>query len=307
MNRNYLIKLARGSDRTTLTNCYTERLPDDLDLAQFERGQRFFQRNITACLLTMLCSLVCGLSVVNLLEPLVFTKQSNTPRKSLIRYLRTMAYIVQWHYENIWDINSKARKTLQIVCTLHNNTRTGLMNKSENGKLYVSQYDMSLVQAGFMGAIIMYPKQFGIRASPSDLEDYVYFWRWIGYLLGIEDSNNICRNSFEESVAICHEIENLIVYPALLNPPSHFDHMAKALTDGMNLTHRIRLFTPESIISLSLDLAKKKRITHSCIDKLRILFLKSIVNLLYYSDWFRYLLNTGLEHLCKKIEKSKFY
>jgi hypothetical protein len=75
----------------------------------------------------------------------------------------------------------------------------------------------------------------------------------------------------------------------------------------MNLTHRIRLFTPESIISLSLDLAKKKRITHSCIDKLRILFLKSMVNLLYYSDWFRYLLNTGLEHLCKKIEKSKFY
>lgn len=304
MSGYYLKKLAKGDNKITLTNCYSEAIPDKLDLERFERGQQFFRRNISACLFTMMCSLVCGLCVTNLLEPLVFTGKSDTPRKSLTRYLKTMAYVVQWHCGNVWDINSKARKSLQIVCGLHDRTRVDMMKKAE--KLYVSQYDMSLVQAGFMGAIIMYPKQFGIKASQDDLKDYVYFWRWIGYLLGMEDSNNICVNSLEEAIAICHEIENDIVYPALHKPPPHFHHMAKAFTDGSNILHNFKFFTPESVISFSLDLAKKERLPHSFVDKIRIIFLKVFVNLIYYSSLFRNFMNRNVEHLCLALQDKRF-
>lgn len=304
MTGKYLSKLVQGDNRTTLSSCCNDRLPDEFDLNKFRQGQKFFQKNIAACLLAMLCSLVIGMSVTDLLDPLAFTEKSDTPKKSLIRYLKTMMYVVQWHCGNIWDVNSNARKSIQTVCSLHDNTRTNMMKKAENKKLYVSQYDMSLVQSGFIGAIIMYPKQFGIRADRQELEDYVYFWRWIGYLLGIEDCNNICKNSLDESIAICHEIEDIIVYPALQKPPPKFHLMAKAFTDGTNLLHKFKLFTPESIISFGLDRTGKKRINYSFVDRFRILFLKAVVDLLYYCSGFRYLINIAFINLCKSVEQK---
>ena len=301
----HLERLAKGNKTTTLPTCSCDAIPKELNLDQFERGQNFFKRNMAACLFTMMCSLVVGLSVNNLLEPLVFTKQSDTPKKSLIRYLKTMAHVVHWHCGNVWDTTSKARKSIQKVCSYHDNTRIEMMKKSDF-KFYVSQYDMSLVQAGFMGLIIMYPRQFGICATQSDLKDYVYFWKWIGYLLGIDDKNNICINSLKEAKEICHEIEDQIIYPALLKPPPHFSQMAEAFTNGLNLLHRFNLLTPEAVICFTLDLAKRERLNHSFIDIFRIMFMKLIVKMLYYSSVFRNLLNRSFEHLCKMVDENRF-
>lgn len=261
---------------------------------------------MTACLFAMFNSLVCGLSVINLLKPLVFTGESDTPPKSRDRYEKTAAIVSQWHFGNIWDVNSKARKYLQTVCGLHDGTRTKMMNSEApvDKTVYLSQYDMSLVQTAFIGGIVMYPKQFGIRSDGDDLEDYVYFWRWIGYLLGVDDDNNICRNSLEEARTICHEVEDVILYPALQSPPLHFHDMAKALTDGVNLLLcKIKLFTPESVITLCQDMAHKKRLYHSFLDKFRVLFYKLIINLLYYVSSFRNVFNTASMEFIKNIEK----
>jgi hypothetical protein len=62
-----------------------------------------------------------------------------------------------------------------------------------SSQVWVSQYDMSLVQSGFMGLIVMYPEKLGIRCTPSDLSDYCYFWYGLGHLLGINHENNMCR------------------------------------------------------------------------------------------------------------------
>ena len=118
---NYLDKLKKGKHKKTLTNCYVEKLPDDFNLDRFERGQMFFQRNMAACLFPMFNSLVCGFSVIPLLKPLVFTGESDTPPKSRDRYEKTAAIVTQWHFGNIRDVNSKARKYLQTVCGLHEN------------------------------------------------------------------------------------------------------------------------------------------------------------------------------------------
>lgn len=45
----------------------------EIDMIKFNNGRKYFQNNVTVCVLAMLCSLVAGFSVVNLLEPLVFT------------------------------------------------------------------------------------------------------------------------------------------------------------------------------------------------------------------------------------------
>ena len=73
---------------------------------------------------------------------------------------------------------------------------------------------MSLVQSGFVGFIIMFPWKIGLEDFKTNLEDFVYFWRWIGFFLGIDDENNICINGYEDASDISKQIMNEIVYPS---------------------------------------------------------------------------------------------
>lgn len=52
---------------------------------------------------------------------------------------------------------------------------------------YMTQYDMAVVHTGFFAAILLYPAHFGVRASRPELDDWVFFWRVVGYLFGIDD------------------------------------------------------------------------------------------------------------------------
>ena len=74
----------------------------DIDIKRFNNGRRYFQDNIAMCVLAMLGSLVAGFSVVNLLDPLVFTNKSNTSKKSLKRYLDTVRHVTLWHYDDFF-------------------------------------------------------------------------------------------------------------------------------------------------------------------------------------------------------------
>ena len=109
---------------------------------------------------------------------------------------------------------------------------------------------MGLVQSGFFGAVLMYPREFGIKCSEDELDDYVYVWRVIGYCLGIEDEFNICSGSLAQTRALVKQIERECLIPALQSPPKHFDEMADAYIDGMNSDLRIKIHSKISILSL---------------------------------------------------------
>jgi hypothetical protein len=100
-----------------------------------------------------------------------------------------------------------------------------------------------------MGAVVMYPKHFGISCSKSDLEDYIHFWRGIGYLLGIDDKYNLCQGNYDETYSICKEIETETIIPALDNPPSDFKMMVGAFIAGSNIPVKFKLFTFEAIFA----------------------------------------------------------
>ena len=170
------------------------------------------------CVLAMLCSLVAGLSVVNLLDPLVFTNDSNTSKKSLKCYLDTVRHVTLWHYDDILNPNSSARKSLKKVYDMHSHVNKSMIKEGINGR-HVTQYDMSLVQSGFIGYIIILPRKIGVQDSKTNLEDFVYFWRWTGFFLGIGDNNNICINGDEDASGISKQVWDEVVYPSLLNPP----------------------------------------------------------------------------------------
>ena len=110
---------AAGSNRIGDTGSHNDEPPDWYDSARFRRGQLFFQRHLAALAFAMHCSLTAGFSIRNLLEPLVFTRQSDTPRKAYKRYMLTFDHIYQWMTGDLWDEKSKAYKSMAVVKGMH--------------------------------------------------------------------------------------------------------------------------------------------------------------------------------------------
>lgn len=251
--------------------------PAWLDIEKFKRGQQFFQKHIVVATLAMHCSLVVGFSLVNLLNALVFTQKSNTPGKAMKRYLDTFLHIYKWHTGDVWNNpDDPAYQSLRHVREMHHKVAENLREQTEGHKrdtsvkavhrkfesnvksahhseVYLSQYDMALVQVGFMGAITMYPLGFGLVLSKGELEDYIHFWRGIGYILGVKDEFNVCQGNYEETFNVCKEIEETVLMEGLKNPPPEFEPMADSYCNGVNGFLRMPLYTKEAIIALVMD------------------------------------------------------
>ena len=125
------------SGKTVLLDCDTEdELPPWFDEGRFQRAQQFFNRNISAMIFSLHISLVVGLSVPSFLSVLYRTNKSDTPQKSIHRYLRTMAHIVQWHNGDVTDEKSAIRKSIRNVKAMH---RRIVAKLSEDQKLSNSE------------------------------------------------------------------------------------------------------------------------------------------------------------------------
>lgn len=277
--------------------------PMDCDVDKLKRGQLFFQKNIYSCIFAMLSSLVCGLSVTNLLQPLVYTDQSGTTETSLRRYIDTVVHVINWHISDLWKQNSPACRSLNQVRQMHNKVAEKMTRDLNEKKTYFSQYDMSLVQCGFVGAIVLHPDQFAICSD--ELDDYIYLWRFIGKYLGISDQNNICFHGYRQTFSICKEIEDNVLLPALRNPPKDFSFMAKAFTDGLNRLTFVRLYSPEAVVNFVYDATKQKRQRQSIMDELRIMFFKFSMTLMVYMPGFQSASNKLIMHLYSMFVKHQ--
>ena len=286
------------------------KLTDDLDIDKFNRGRNFFKKNIGQCLFAMMMSLICGLSINRFLRVLVCTGMSSSPATSFKRYMNTTIHVLKWHYGNVWDPQSSAFKSINSVRKLHACARTFMQGSDRSSDrlnscaevknddrndnyVYLSQYEMGIVQSGFMGSIIMYPEKFGIHCSIDDLDDYVYFWRWIGYLLGIDDKYNICIDGYERAITICHDIERQILIPSLYNPPLQFYPMADAFVRGFKF---YPLSSTKSIIATVFCFINCKcSFSISLTDRLRMYITRGFLAFLYYFPFFTRYFNRVIE------------
>ena len=274
--------------------------PSWLDEQKFHGGQEFFEKNSVGITMSMHFSLVSGFVILNLLEPLVFTNHSDTPKKALRRYLSTARHIVSWCTDReIWDGGKNPGfESTQKVRKMHRSVAKA-MNKKRGDKEYVSQYDMGLVQSGLMGAVVMYPSQFGVKCTESELEDYIHLWRGLGYLLGIDDRYNICSGSFHDTKNIVKEIEQKLLVPALLDRPEHFDLMSNAYCDGLNQDFLFPLTTREQMLALSYEAVGLPVPRLSIADTFRFYFLKFIMFVLYCFPLVHCFLSQGTEKRLK--------
>ena len=107
------------------------------------------------------CSLTLGFSLPALLKPLVYTKQSSTPKTAFKRYMATGKHLSDWHDGDIFDSTTSAYASVQEVRAFHAAVRRN-MTKDQPGTTWISSYDMACVQAGFFAAVSLHPTKFGV-------------------------------------------------------------------------------------------------------------------------------------------------
>ncbi|XP_035827730.1 uncharacterized protein LOC101846682 [Aplysia californica] len=272
-------------------------IPDAFDKDKFHRGRRFFKDNLYSCTMGMFFSLIIGMSIPEFLEALIFTGESDTPKKAIRRYVMTYNHVLKWHYGNVWEENSAAKNSILFVRSMHEKVRSKMhLGLGTKHKKFLSQYDMGVVLSGFMGCIIMYPRFGGIVCSRSDLDDYVYFWYVIGRLLGIEDKYNICANGLEQAFKFCKEIEQEVVYNCLQAPPSKYKEMTSAVLNGVTNGKSLTLLTYPVISAISIELmGQKYSDSLSFPDLIRYAIWKVLFFSIRHCSWFRYLLNLIIE------------
>lgn len=135
--------------------------------------------------------------------------------------------------------------------TKKHNSASNRCNSSGLGK--ISQKDMALTQFGFMGFAIAKREKIGLyNVQDNDLKSFIHLWRVIGHIIGIEEKFNICRDSLDETTAICKSLADNVFKPAVDNKDKEFITMATYLINGMwslnplfekdvylNLLHRV--------------------------------------------------------------------
>ena len=305
--------------------------PSWFDEGRFYRAQQFFMRNLTAMLFSLHISLVVGLSVPAFLNVLYRTNKSDTPQKSIYRYLMTMAHIVQWHRGDVTDGKSAARKSIRTVKGMHRrvvaklsedqkfspseSTTEQLTKKSDENMAkqhlplpVISQYDMALTQTGFFGTALLLQNNCGLRCSRQEMEDYIYLWRVIGYLLGIKDEYNTAAGDYDETYALVTEFSEKVVQPAVLSPSPLFIKMADAYCDGHNsvVLGGMPLVTRQATLAYANSAYENKKLFNSLSigDRLRVYLYRVFVFALNWFPGFAQLSNFALLMLYKKIKQN---
>lgn len=226
--------LKQGSKTDGDCGSNPRQLPSWIDIGRYRKVEWFFAEHAVSLTLAWHCSLVMGFSLPSLLTAVDFTQGSDTPKKALQRYMRTFAQLEKWHTGNIWDPSSAAFSSVEEVRNMHNTVRSH-MKTHLPGTTWISMFDMAIVQTGFMGAISIIPKKFGLHATEQDLADYVFFWKCVGHQLGIDDCFNICSLGKSTSDQIVRQAISSVLLPDLANPPPQYSHTAEAYVKGLNL------------------------------------------------------------------------
>lgn len=134
------------------------------------------------------------------LEPLLVTGNSKDIPSLYKRYLSTILHVNSWYEDDIFNPESKGYKSIRQVRSMHKRVQQ-LMNEKHQVKdlhnqphKWMTQYDIALTQFSFIGLAMLFPaKSAMIAATNEELELINYYWRVLGFMMGIEDEYNACQ------------------------------------------------------------------------------------------------------------------
>ncbi|CAG2103852.1 unnamed protein product [Medioppia subpectinata] len=247
------------------------KVPSWFDPTRYERCIYLARKYFVSLYIAHFIGLLMIIQIPSGLAPLLATGNSETVAKLFRRYLSTLIHVRNWYESNPFDTQSVAFKSIQKVRAMHKRVAQ-LMNtrpKTDTikDKLWLNQYDFAMTQWAFIGPVILYPEECGLRpATAQDIDDLCYLWRVIGYCMGIEDKYNLCSANIEEDRELCRLLFDRDYRPVLhdnamtdtigwqmgngialglqmLNPSLSFEAIINYWYPRLEIPHKIQLKT----------------------------------------------------------------
>jgi hypothetical protein len=172
-----------------------ERTPDWVDQAQLAQGARFIQSTGQYGMLVLRdAGLMAGYQASAINQTLVMTGSLQRGAQ------RRVAETTSWWLDCIADgglhRHGSGFKTTLRVRAMHALVRQNLLrrpdwNSAEYG-LPINQVDMQATYLGFSVVHLMALRVTGVVVSRSDAQAMVHFWRYLGWLMGVEEDLLSC-------------------------------------------------------------------------------------------------------------------
>ncbi|XP_046918393.2 LOW QUALITY PROTEIN: uncharacterized protein LOC124498650 [Dermatophagoides farinae] len=213
--------------------------PDWYDVERFKRSQKLARKYFLSLNIAHFIGNILLIHLPDVLVPVIATGNSSTPFRVFMRILSTVIHILSWYDEDPFDATTKTHQSMITVRRNCHMAVSRLMNNKypRPNRYWLSQFDMAMTQWSLIGIVGIRPNQcafFG--TTEKEFEEYFYFWRVIGYCVGIEDRFNICFGveGYEETrefLDICFQRCYKV----------HLDKQSAPVVMGMNLTEGVFL------------------------------------------------------------------
>jgi len=203
-----IARVACGEDLRTSSPriwSYNEALevPSWVERSKVERAQALIQQYYFAFNVSLTMELLMGFSIGRFAEVLVLAGYTRSDKTTFDRFKHTALAMHKWLKYDLFDPVSKARTSLMQVRAMHSLARRMAKTIWEKEKevsgmeigVPLSQYDLALTQLGFSTICLdVIETDLNVALSEEDQEAWIHTWRFIGYLLGIEDDFNACTS-----------------------------------------------------------------------------------------------------------------
>jgi hypothetical protein len=135
----------------------------------------------------------------------------------------------------IWSpLHEEIREDFQRSCSYPSPEERPLLTSKTN-PVFVNQTDMALTQFGFVGLFVLFPGKFGAHSvSDDDMDSFVYLWRCVGYILGLQDRYNFCNGDLETVRQRSRDLIRFWVKPNLRVVSREWEHMTRCIVKGIN-------------------------------------------------------------------------
>ena len=172
--------------------------PEWVNWEMVKYGQNLWLKYLGATIISLVGVLLHGYCFTRIAEVLTYSGYAKDPIATSERYIATGYFIMDWLIYPLDDPNSKGRKSIYTIRSIHSFARRmtmKLFSKESGEGIPLSQFDMAIVQLAFSGICLqIMQKHIGLILSDSEIEAMTHTWRLIGWHLGILDDYNICSS-----------------------------------------------------------------------------------------------------------------
>lgn len=191
--------------------------PGWFDELRFVRAKTAMNKFLSGVDFSSLTGLILVLQIPDALEPLLSTGCSRDIPALFRRYLSTIVHVRSWYSDDIFDPATKGYRSIRQVRAMHRRVQRTMNSQFRapipdiNGshRLWFNQYDVAITQFAFVGLALAFPEKCGlVSASEHELELINYYWRVLGFLMGLDDEFNL---GHFEAYADARQLHRLIL------------------------------------------------------------------------------------------------